>query len=131
MCTHTRACMRSPAHTQACLHTGNHMHRSYVAWALLSWSRVVSKTCPTHMLDTCVMCIFKNSSRVCVSCLFQCCVSAQHSRSTDIMCVQATHTRTYYSTNRVLTIGRCNTDCIDSYRVPIASNRTPKLTRPY
>jgi len=45
---------------------------TYVAQTLLSWSCVVSETCQTHMLDTRVMCIFKNSSRVRVIYPFQC-----------------------------------------------------------
>jgi len=43
---------------------------TYVARTLLSWSRVVSETCPTSVSDTRVICIFKNLSRVRVSCPF-------------------------------------------------------------
>jgi len=33
---------------------------TYVARTLLSWSRVMSKTCPTCVSDTRVVCILKN-----------------------------------------------------------------------
>jgi len=39
----------------------------YVAWTLLSWSYVVSKTCLTSVLDYCVVCIFKNLPHIHVS----------------------------------------------------------------
>ena len=36
----------------------------YVARTLLSWSRIVSETCPAHVSDTRIMCIFKYVPRV-------------------------------------------------------------------
>ena len=49
------------------------------ARTLLSWSRVVSETCPTWVSNTHIVCIFKNLSCVHVSCSFQHCHSVQHS----------------------------------------------------
>ena len=44
--------------------------------------------------DTCVVCIFKNVSRVCVSCPFQCC------------CVCATSVAAMKDKDKVLVLGR-------------------------
>jgi len=50
--------------------TITHVPTPYVARTLLSWSRVVSETCRTHVSDTHVMCFFKNLPRIYVSCPF-------------------------------------------------------------
>jgi len=49
------------------------MMPGYVAQTLLSWSHIVSETCPTLVSNTRVMCIFKYLLGVHMSCSFPCC----------------------------------------------------------
>ena len=51
----------------------NDIMPTYVAPTLLSWSRVMFESYLTHMSDTRIMCVFKNSSRVHMMGPFECC----------------------------------------------------------